>query len=54
MALLAYAVRTVALINDPVGLKLDPAGQFYVVLLRLAGPCFALLASLALRRRFRR
>jgi hypothetical protein len=54
MALLAYSLRTAALIPDPIAVKLEPGAQIYVVFLRLAGPCFALLISLAVRRRFRR
>jgi len=52
--LVAFSTRTAALISEPVGAALSPAAQLVEVSLRILGPLFALLFSLAVRRRLRR
>jgi hypothetical protein len=54
LKLIAFSARTAALINEPSGSVLTPVAQLAEVSLRVAGPVFALLFSLALRRRLRR
>jgi len=54
LELVAFSARTAALINEPVGSTLTPAAQLAEVSLRVLAPVFALLFSLALRRRLRR
>jgi hypothetical protein len=52
--LLAFSLRSASFLSDPEKAKLSFSAQLVQLLLRLAGPFFAFLVTLAIRRKLRR